>query len=143
MAKRTHYTLIDTINGYSASDKDWQDAYKEFLEENELTENDKDIYDFLAEQEEIDCDDLFTNLRYVRVGEVKVTGKLGLWDGQHEIVPRVFNSLLDAVYACLDKIDYFKIEVWKSKIEITACHHDGRNHFVLRPSIKREDMWLY
>lgn len=63
--------------------------------------------------------------------EFVVTGSLGLWNGRHEVNPKTFKSLNDAVFACLEDID----EIYEDRygnLCINAYHHDGCNRFVIK-----------
>lgn len=63
----------------------------------------------------------------------KITGKLGLWDGTHEIEPVETETVSEAVEKCLGKCDDITIEkVAPGELEITSYHHDGRNRFTVK-----------
>lgn len=113
------------------------DVYIEHCEINDLTPQGEDSEDFYRVNEwyrSADWENLLTDLRYSKVNNYKwvVSGTLGLWNGRHEIVPKLFNNLIDALNACFGKCDDIIITKSHSVIKVTALHHDGRNYFELR-----------
>ena len=61
-----------------------------------------------------------------------VTGQLGLWNCRPTIVPKRFHTLKDAIYACINGVDYIEVELCPKCIKVNATHHDGTNCFELR-----------
>ena len=113
------------------------DEYLEFCEMNNIEPQGEDsahYYDIVGELQSLDYDDLMTNIKYSVYNRQKwaVEGMLGLWNGHVEIVPKVFDNLLDAISACVHKCDYIKITKRFSTIEVEAIHHDGTNRFTLK-----------
>lgn len=113
------------------------DVYIEHCEINDLTpqgEDSEDFYNVAREYQVLEFDDLLTNLRYCKANNYKwvVSGTLGLWNGRHEIEPKLFNNLINALNACFGKCDDIIITKSHSVIKVTALHHDGRNYFELR-----------
>ena len=56
-----------------------------------------------------------------------VTGELGLWTGKHTIIPKLFDSLWDALSSTINGMDDVKITFNNGKIKVFAYHHDGTN----------------
>lgn len=116
---------------YSLWSIDEQEEFKEELKEGYERE---EISDEFAEEENVRCyedefDEKFGNWReYAGDGPVVITGVLGLWDGQHEIIPVEAKNLVEAVRKCLeDENSIYEDEEGNFCIE--AHHHDGVNHF--------------
>ena len=70
------------------------DVYIEHCEINDLTPQGEDSEDFYRVNEwyrSADWENLLTDLRYSKVNNYKwvVSGTLGLWNGRHEIVPKL------------------------------------------------------
>lgn len=61
-----------------------------------------------------------------------VTGQLGLWNCRPTIVPKVFHTLKDAIFACGNGVDYIEVELCPKCIKFKGIHHDGANHFEIR-----------
>lgn len=60
-----------------------------------------------------------------------VSGSLGLWWGRTDIEPKQFDTIEQAIYACLEDSN----EIWEDRygnLHIEAYHHDGHNSFVLK-----------
>lgn len=59
-----------------------------------------------------------------------VDGRLGLWNGNPEICPEIFDSVLDAIEKCIDiRGDHFE-EFYLNEdgtLDIHVHHHDGCN----------------
>lgn len=75
------------------------------------------------------------NLHYSKLKDVPVvvTGVLGLWDGRHEIQPKTFKNLNEALMACSTDCD--SIEIWEDgygNFYYEGYHHDGHNHFCIK-----------
>lgn len=62
--------------------------------------------------------------------EATITGKLGLWDGVHEIEPVKCSTFYEAVIRCIGNCDDFEvIKTGNKTIHVNAYHHDGCNRF--------------
>lgn len=63
---------------------------------------------------------------------IKITGTLGLWDGNHEIFPVEVDSINEALEKCISSdIDNIVLKHNNDKYELDCYHHDGINHFIL------------
>lgn len=113
---------------------DWRDAYKEFLEINEIDDldpNDEDaIYDYMVKTNGYYLDDERCNLNKVVDGRILVIGNLGLWHGRvngYKIInSHNIKDILGFDY------DYFEIYGDGYNIRATEQHHDGINHYLYR-----------
>ena len=64
-----------------------------------------------------------------------ITGKLGLWDGKHEIKPEICDSTLEALDLCFSiRGEYYKTVSLEDdgSLTVEVSHHDGCNVFTLR-----------
>lgn len=73
------------------------------------------------------------NIAYSSLKNTKcvLKGELGLWDGKHKICPMEFNSIEEAILACMEDSN----EIYEDQygnLCINAYHHDGMNHFVIK-----------
>lgn len=113
------------------------DEYLEFCEINGIEPQGEDsshYHEIVGELLSNDFDCFTHNIKHCMYNEHKwaVEGTLGLWNGRKDIVPKVFDNLLDAISACISGCDYFKITKRNSTIEVEAIHHDGTNRFTLK-----------
>lgn len=80
--------------------------------------------------------DFLENYKYSSLAgsRVRITGHLGLWDGQHEIYPLICNSLEEAMNKILNNdIEYTSIyEDRYGNLKVDAYHHDGVNTFMIK-----------
>ena len=118
-----------------------QQTLKWFKEDNNLpldTDDDdimEDVLDDLNFSYECDFGRRDSNLSCssLKDAPVVVTGVLGLWDGKHTIEPKVFSNLNDALAACGEDCDDFKIwEDGYGNLLYEGYHHDGHNHFCIK-----------
>lgn len=64
-----------------------------------------------------------------------ISGKLGLWDGVHEIQPVECNTIREAIYKCLGRdceilsYDDVYYDEQEDAVIVNAHHHDGTNKF--------------
>lgn len=132
--KRIKATYFDNYNMHT---DEMYNAYLEYCKENDLEakgDNSSDYFEFIADCEAQDWDDLWTNFKYSKLSDVKcvVLGTVGRWTGQHDVVPTVFDSLHDAVWACIRHCDYIKITQDCLTIRVKSTHHDGTNYFDIK-----------
>lgn len=132
--KRIKTTYFDNYDMYT--DKMY-DAYLEYCADNGYEakgDNSSEYFGFVADCEAQDWEDLWENFKYSKLSDVKcvVLGTVGRWTGQHDVVPTVFDSLHDAVWACVRNCDYIKITQDCSTIRVKSTHHDGTNYFDIK-----------
>lgn len=129
--KRIRCTYFDNNVDY----KEMYESYIEFCEMNECEvqdDNSQDFFDYIDETIERDWSDFNENLKCSEYNtECVVYGAVGTWMGKREIMPKRFETLSEAVMACVSDCDYITIEQDCSKILVTACHHDGTNTFTI------------
>lgn len=79
-------------------------------------------------------DDFIYNLQSDRDNNVDcvVTGKVGRWNGNFEIVATHFPTLEKAIYACVRDCDYITItQTEDGAIDVWTAHHDGSHSFTI------------
>ena len=133
--------LTTSTDGFTYED------YKEFCEETDIEIDAEDSDDFRTWcQQETNANfesDMY-NIRSCKQYNVYVlvTGKLGLWDGTHEINPVVCNNVAEAIQRCIEGSDDCNVWYNDGAIEVEASHHDGTNRFTIRPlSAKGKDRY--
>lgn len=79
------------------------------------------------------ADDLRDALKWSKFGQrpAVVCGDIETWHGLHDIEPRYFRTLEEAVFACC-QYDYQKISIENGAIIVEDTHHDGVNKFFIR-----------
>lgn len=125
------YVLFDSNDRCSYED------YLEFCETNGIEphgEDSEDYFSYMADESAFNYNLFLSNISHCVYNRQKwaVEGTLGLWNGQKDIVPKVFDSLFEAITACTHRCDYIKITKNNSTIEVEAAHHDGTNRFTLK-----------
>lgn len=131
---------------YDNHDISYTEMFNEFQNWCDLNGKDKTLYtdesneffEWLNEELSIELDDLFTNIKYSEENiECVVLGYVGRWNGRFEIEPKRFNTLIDAINACISNCDYFIITENDGIIDITSIHHDASNSFSIHKLNKR------
>lgn len=76
-----------------------------------------------------------------------ITGNLGLWNGNPEIMPEICSNTLEALERCFDiRGDHFETVAIEEdgSLSVNVHHHDGCNCFTLRKVAKEsEGLALY
>lgn len=114
---------------------------KETMEEQGITRD--DAIDFLYDDyfempiaEIVESVEFTTTLK--QFDNFVVNGTLGLWDGKHKIIPRLFDNLEKAILACLGDGDSAEIYTQDNKVFVNVIHHDGQNNFIIEKYIEGE-----
>lgn len=115
---------------------------------------DRDEFDFVNE----DLEALYNRMMENHPG-ILITGRLGRWDGPHDIFPMKafsFNDFMEMfdkdirafeIYFVDEEQDVSELQRYsaqwktsapKNSVLVKAWHHDGCNIFVLRPLVKKE-----
>ena len=119
--------------------EDWRDAYKEYLEMNDIEDedpNDEDaISEWMCETNDMYFDDEYANLNKEVDGRIIVIADLGLWNGRKQGYKILGTNIHDILYSThCDTMDFYGDG---HNIRCTAHHHDGTNHYLYR--VIRED----
>lgn len=111
------------------------DDYCDWCECNEVEPAPDESHEFYAwcgEQANMCWEDDMDNIECDARYNVPVicAGYLGLWDGRHPIYAKRFDSVRDAIAACMGRdIEQMDVEYVDGAIMVRAYHHDGTNLF--------------
>lgn len=119
--------------------EDWRDGYKEYLEMNEMDDEDPDdehaIYEWMWKTNGYYLDDERANLNKKVDGRILIIGDLGRWNGRvsgYKIIES--RNIRDILYTDCDYVEWYGDGY---NIRCTAHHHDGTNYCLYR--VIRED----
>lgn len=122
-------------------DDDWREAYKEFLEINNmdvpLKIDDYDVETYMCETNDMYLDDEKMNLNKTLDGRILVIADLGLWSGRkqgYKILGKNLNNIFDINSRGFDSAEFYGDGYNIKGIE---HHHDGTNYYEYR--VIRED----
>lgn len=99
-------------------------------------ENSKDYWGYVEREREMAMSDFFSNLEAVELNTQYywlVTGSVGLWYGVRDIDMTYEKTLADAIKRCIGSCYDAIIKKRGSVIYVSGLHHDGINHFEIRP----------
>ena len=146
---KTNEKEIVFLDTYGEGDRSYSD-YVEWCKEMgiEPAEEDSGIYwDWIRQEIDDDVECFFENLKYetgVTSKPCVITGSLGLWWGRPTIEPTECSDLAGAVRRCWGDCDAVKVTGLDGVVYVEAYHHDGTNHFEIRPkSGKKYPKYLY
>jgi len=111
-----------------------KDAIVNFCEANDINvpnEGSDEEYRIKAELLEFAEDDLINETLSCCDVPVLVTGRLGLWNSSPYIIPKRYETAVDALRACVSNMDGYKVTLEKGEIKVYAYHHDGCNTFII------------
>lgn len=116
--------------------------YKEFLTQNEYSEQEWSFDDYINWVLECESTHLKTILTLCSFAKryntyVVITGSVQTWCGVKEIVPDLQHDLESAVMKCLRSGEDYSVQFGNGAIHVQAMHHDGTNHFIIRPLNKK------
>ncbi len=119
--------------------EDWRDGYKEYLEMNEIDDEDPNdeyaIYEWMWETNGYYLDDERANLNRKVDGRILVIGDLGFWNGRANGYKIIESCNIEDIL-CSD-CEYVEWYGDGHNIRSVECHHDGRNYCLYR--VIRED----
>jgi hypothetical protein len=117
-------------------DDGWREAYKEFLEINDMEIPDKiddnDIYDYMYETNNEYLNDEQMNLNKELEGRILVLGNLGLWNGRvqgYVVLGKNINNIFNINSRGFDMAEFYGDGY---NIKATEHHHDGTNYYEYR-----------
>ena len=128
--KQEKYMLATT----QADELTYED-YLDYCEANEIEpapEDSTDVSEWCNNQAQLDWEIGLANIKCEKRYNVPVicAGYLGLWDGRHPIYAKRFESVRDAIDACMGRdIEQMDVEYLDGAIMVRAHHHDGTNIF--------------
>ena len=124
MAKGKEYIIFNT-----EIEEEDREGYEEFLEENELTEEQCPYYEWVNEEVTRWAGDEKNNLN-IPCNQVVCLGILGLWHGK-KLAFNVRENNVNSIFgttAC-DDVKYYCDE---NDVRCVGKHHDRRNHYLFR-----------
>ncbi|MBP5422003.1 MAG: hypothetical protein J6Y78_06160 [Paludibacteraceae bacterium] len=127
MAKKKEIKNVIYTNNYSTND--YEDAYREYLEDNNLTDDDIDFWTWANEDQEVWLGAEKANLN-VPCNKVVIIGKISLWNGIRKgmkFLGENVNSIFN--YSMGDFVEFFAD---RYNVCCTDAHHDGTNHYTYR-----------
>ena len=96
----------------------------------------KTLYEYTAEAKEFESNEFWEDLERAKkssyIDYYVVTGELGLWNGNHTIVPETFDNLYDALSKCATDAYDIVVKYENNAIKFECHHHDGTNYFEVR-----------
>lgn len=110
---------------------DYKEAYSEYLEMNGLTESDKSLGDFMADEASLSYDAEVSNLDIPVPDGIITIADLGLWNGRRSAHD---GKDLSNVNQCLRRHcgGYMKFFVEDGDFKAEESHHDGTNVYTYR-----------
>ena len=121
--------LIYTTNG-NDNDDNIKELYYSELKECGLTEDNLSFDEWKEDYNDLTYYDMLDMLDENKINEkCVILGTLNLWDGKHQIIPKVCKTLSDAFRYCAYDMNNFEITLSNGCFHINAEHHDGTNKF--------------
>ena len=114
--------------------EDWREAYKEYLEANELDldpDDEQAIYEWMVETNEEYLSDERMNLDIQLSQPIIVIGDLGRWNGRvmgYKMIDS--GNIKDCLYSDTDYTEWYVDRY--GDLRADAVHHDGTNHYLYR-----------
>ena len=113
---------------------DWREAYKEFLEANELDADPNDengLYEYMVETNDEYLTDERLNLNVRLSQPIIVIGDLGLWNGRRSGYKMIDSgNIKDCLFSDTDYTEWYVDKY--GDLRADAVHHDGTNHYLYR-----------
>lgn len=122
----------------------FEDISRDYIEEfcacndmNVPAEGSIDEYNIKSEIRTMDEEDLVVFIEDIEEGPVLITGRLGLWNSSPTIVPKRYDTVIEAIRACVDNMDGYKVSYENGILYVDAYHHDGCNTFEIHKLSKQ------
>ena len=96
----------------------------------------QEYHNWVNSMRDMDIEEFWDNLKATDFGKCEVSGTLGLWWGNPDIEPTIYDSLYKAVSACVGNCNDMIVWLEKGILYVNAMHHDGTNTFTIKPMIK-------
>ena len=99
--------------------------------------SDANLWDFIAEEDELDWCEFMDNVKYwdktnYPGSKVVLHGTCGTWRGTFE-GGRIFDSLQEAIQKAVDDKDYITIKIEANgELLVEGTHHDGTNYWYIK-----------
>lgn len=116
----------------------WKDTHPDTVS---VPSKDSDeFWDWAADERDVNWEQDLENIEECERYNVPcvITGELGLWDGNHDIVPVVKKSVISALKKIFrNDCDDYDITYEDGRIKVRGHHHDGTNVFVISALSKK------
>lgn len=128
--------LIKNCVLYDTQSYNNYEDYKEYckcIAKEPLSEYSQDFYDFVSQERDLDWEFFESNMNHSNINDSScmLMGTLGLWNKKPDIIPIKFETIMDAIYDCLNESSYYDFDIVLNEghIDVNVHHHDGTNHF--------------
>lgn len=118
------------------NEDNWKESYEDYLECNNLTEEDCSLYDFIADEQDIWFNDERSNLNVDVEGVIIAVADFGLWNGRSRggaIVGSNVSQILSS------ECDYCHWYCDRYNVRFKGAHHDGNNYYLYRVAKDRDE----
>jgi hypothetical protein len=130
------YVMYDN---YNVDYDEWYEEFKDWCYDNDIDasnygKDSENFHNWVWNTLNMYWDDFIYNLQHDKDNNVDcvVTGKVGRWNGNFDIVATHFATLEKAIYACIKDCDYITItQTEDGAIDVYASHHDGSHSFTI------------
>ena len=129
MATKERHLIYSSREDYD--ENEMRSAYKEFLSDNDLVEDDYDYFRFVEDELEARYSDEKDNLS-MPCGQIIAIADLGTWRGRISGYKLSNKHNLNAIFAMLGDGDDVEIYVEGNDVKATVRHHDGVNYITFR-----------
>ena len=131
MPKNKRHILFQSYGLVDSDPKNWEEGYKDFLEMNELSEDDCCLDTYIADECDnwYDCEE--ANLNKPTEGKIIAIADLGFWNGRTMGYKVLGNNVNDCLYW---SGDCREIEIYADGRDIrsTQYHHDNHHNILYR-----------
>lgn len=108
---------------------EWEDDWEDYLDMNDLTKEDSDLYQWVDETNGYYLDDERCNLNKAVEGVIVCFAQLGMWDGIHQGAKTCGSNVRNILYSNCEYCEWY---CDRYNVRCTAAHHDGRNSYLYR-----------
>lgn len=129
MATKERHLIYSSREDYN--ENEMRSAYKEFLSDNDLVEDDYDYFRFVENELEARYSEEENNLS-MPCGQIIAIADLGTWRGRISAYKLSNKHNLNAIFAMLGDGDDVEIYVEGNDVKATVRHHDGVNYITFR-----------
>lgn len=129
MATKERHLIYSSREYYD--ENEMRNAYKTFLSDNDLVEDDYDYFRFVENELEARYSDEENNLS-MPCGQIIAIADLGTWQGRISAYKLSNKHNLNAIFAMLGDGGDVEIYVEGNDVKATITHHDGINYITFR-----------
>ena len=129
MATKERHLIYSSREDYD--ENEIRSAYKEFLSNNDIVEDDYDYFRFVEDELKARYSDEKDNLS-MPCGQIIAIADLGTWKGRISGYKLSNKHNLNAIFAMLGDGEDVEIYVEGNDVKATVTHHDGVNYITFR-----------